>query len=297
MKKYPFLFVFVFVFVFQPAQGEESSVNLTPPDYDNFIHASSENWLEVAAIFGSITYLGAKEWEWGSSNFKFNDEGWFGMDTGSGGTDKLGHLYSSYVMSEFLTHSMVKKGYSVESSAEYSAYLSWSLMLYVEVFDGYSSDHGFSYEDLIANTAGIGVSYLRARYPDTVGDTLDLRVEYMPSEGMQGFHPITDYSGMKYIAVAKLSGLDSLKNTPLKYFEFQAGYYSRGFKKEDRPYTDYRTADMFIGVGLNLSELIFKPNRKRLGVVGKYADSITQYVQVPGISIRENIHSRSKLVN
>jgi hypothetical protein len=47
------------------------------------------------------------------------------MDTGSGGADKLGHLYSSYVMAEFLTHSLNNKGYSIGSSAKYSAYVSW----------------------------------------------------------------------------------------------------------------------------------------------------------------------------
>lgn len=294
MKNFIFLII-NFALCLQYTQAKEPPKDFALPDYANLTEASTENWLEIAGVFGGITYLGAKEWEWGSSSFKFNDEGWFGMDTGSGGADKLGHLYSSYVMTEFLTHRMNKKGYSIESSAKYSAYVSWGLMLYVEIFDGYSSDHGFSYEDLIANTTGIGVSYLKAKYPDILGDTLDLRIEYSPSKGMKGFHPVTDYSGLKYLAVTKLSGIDMFKNTPLKYLEFQVGYYSRGFKKDDRPFTDYKTSETFIGISLNLSELIFKPYRKKLGKVGKYANTLTQYMQVPGISIRENIKSRSML--
>tara|TARA_R110000751_G_scaffold299347_1_gene409951 strand:+ start:6591 stop:7484 length:894 start_codon:yes stop_codon:yes gene_type:complete len=295
VKKSIYLLV-IFIFCFQCLQAEETQRTVALPVYANITEASAENWLEIVGVFGGITYLGAKEWEWGSSSFKFNEEGWFDMNAGSGGADKLGHLYSSYLMTEFLTHRMSQKGYSVDSSAKYSAYLSWGLMLYVEIFDGYSADHGFSYEDLIANTTGIGVSYLKTKYPDVLGDTLDLRIEYSPSKGMKGFHPITDYSGMKYLAVAKLSGIDIFKNTPLKYLELQAGYYSRGFKKDDRPYTDFKTTEAFIGISLNLSELIFKPYRKNLGKVGQYADTITQYIQVPGISMRENIKSRSKLV-
>ncbi|WP_440903031.1 DUF2279 domain-containing protein [Catenovulum sp. SX2] len=267
------------------------------PDYQNFWHAAEENWLELGLVFSGITYLGLKEWEWGSSSFKFNDEGWFGMDTGSGGADKLGHLYSSYVMTEYLAHNMMDKGYSAESSALYSASAAWALMLYVEVFDGYSADHGFSYEDLIANSLGAGVSYLKTVYPDTWGDTLDLRIEYTPSKGMKGFHPVTDYSGMKYMAVAKLNGIDALKNTPLKYFELQLGYFSRGFSKEDSPYTDFRSTETFVGISINLDELLFNPYQKQLGKVGKYLQTATHYLQVPGISLRSDIHKRRKQVN
>ena len=295
MKKYIFL-CFNLIFSSHCLQAKQTPEAFSRPDYANLSNASAENWLEIVSIFGGITYLGAKEWEWGSSKFKFNEEGWFDMDTGSGGADKFGHLYSSYIMAEFLTHRMNNKGYTLDSSAKYSAYISWGLMLYVEVFDGYSADHGFSYEDLIANTTGIGISYLKAKYPDILGDTLDLRVEYSPSKGMKGFHPITDYSGMKYIAVAKLSGIDIFKNTPFKYLELQAGYYSRGFSKDDRLYTDYKTTEAFIGISLNLSELIFKPYRKELGKIGQYADTLTQYIQVPGISIVEKVKSRSEFV-
>lgn len=264
-----------------------------PKDYSDIWQAGEENWLEVAALFGGITYLGVKEWEWGSSEFKFNDEGWFGMDTGSGGADKLGHAYSSYVMAEFLTNSMLDKGYSVESSAEYSSYYSWGLMLYVEVFDGYSDDHGFSYEDLISNTAGIGLSYLKNVYPE-IGNKFDYRIEYKPSDGMEGFHPVTDYSGMKYMAVIKPAGFESLKNTPLKYFDFQLGYYTRGFDENDRPYTDYRTTETFIGISLNLDELLFKPYQSELGKVGQYGSALSHYLQVPGTSLRTDIGQRKK---
>ncbi|EWH08769.1 hypothetical protein DS2_15699 [Catenovulum agarivorans DS-2] len=271
--------------------SEKQPISIAP-DYQSFWHASEVNWLELGLVFSGITYLGVKEWDWGSASFKFNNEGWFGMDSGSGGADKLGHLYSSYVMTEYLAHNMIDKGYSAESSALYSAYAASALMLYVEVFDGYSADHGFSYEDLIANTMGVGVSYLKTVYPDTWGDTLDLRIEYKPSKGMKGFHPVTDYSGMKYMAVAKLNGIDVLKNTPLKYFELQLGYFTRGFNKDDRPYTDFRSTETFVGISINLDELLFNPYRQQLGKVGQYLRTATHYLQVPGISLRSDMHQR-----
>jgi hypothetical protein len=47
--------------------------------------------LESGAGLAGITVIGIQSWKWGSnSSFRFNSEGWFGEDTGSGGADKLG---------------------------------------------------------------------------------------------------------------------------------------------------------------------------------------------------------------
>jgi len=46
---------------------------------------------ETGAAFAGVTVLGITSWDWGSSkSFKFNSEGWFDKDTGSGGPDKHG---------------------------------------------------------------------------------------------------------------------------------------------------------------------------------------------------------------
>jgi hypothetical protein len=42
---------------------------------------------------------GFTNWEYGSGGPRFQDEGWFGRDTDEGGADKLGHFYSTYLMS------------------------------------------------------------------------------------------------------------------------------------------------------------------------------------------------------
>lgn len=111
--------------------------------------AAKELKWELGGLTGGILYLGLKEWDWGSSSFKFNDEGWFGMNRGSGGADKLGHLYSTYLMDEFLTDRLYQKTGNLKDAALKGAIFSGGLMLLVETFDGVSSDHGFSYEDLM----------------------------------------------------------------------------------------------------------------------------------------------------
>ena len=53
-------------------------------------------------------------------------------------------------------------------------------MLYVEVFDGFSSDHGFAREDVAMNLLGTGLAYARIVNP-RLRELLDFRMEYQPS--------------------------------------------------------------------------------------------------------------------
>ncbi|HIO92156.1 MAG TPA: DUF2279 domain-containing protein [Leucothrix mucor] len=255
--------------------------------------AAQELKWELGGLTGGILYLGLQEWDWGSSSFKFNNEGFFGMDTGSGGADKLGHLYTSYVMSEFLTDRLYHKTGNLNDAAMKGAIFSAGLMLFVEAFDGVSSDHGFSYEDLVMNTAGIGVSYLKNTVPG-LRNKLDLRVEYHRSKADTG-HPITDYTGYNYSAVLKLGGFKELRKTPLKYVELQLGYHTEGFKKGDRPYFDKKKTELYAGIGLDLSEALFKPLKKQTDseLVG-LADTFFRYYQAPGIYTTTSLQTRSQ---
>jgi hypothetical protein len=254
--------------------------------------AKALKW-ELGGLTAGITYLGLKEWRWGSSSFKFNDEGWFGLNTGSAGADKLGHLYSSYLMNEFLTDRLYNKTGNLSNSAFHSAIFSSGLMLFVETFDGVSSDHGFSYEDLIMNTTGIGISYLKNTVPE-LRNKLDLRVEYHRSQADKG-HPVTDYTGYNYSAVLKLGGFKQLKNTPLKYLELQLGYHAEGFKKDDRAYFKKKKARLYAGVGLDLSEVLFNPLKKQTdSKIINYADTFFRYYQAPGIYTTTSLQTREQ---
>ncbi|MGR6874823.1 DUF2279 domain-containing protein [Pseudomonas sp. HK3] len=251
----------------------------------------SAKW-EVGGLVSGITLLGMFSWDWGSSKFKMNSEGWFGMDTGSGGADKVGHLYTTYAMSEWLAYRLRTKNNNHHDSALYGALLGWSLMFYVELFDGFSSDHGFSNHDLLMNTIGSGFSYYKNTVP-WLKDTMDLRVEYLPSKAMKGLHPMTDYTGYKYIMAFKPAGLDTFKNSYLRYFELHLGYYSRGFKKEDAPYFDERTTSLYSAISINLSELIFKKIKRDPHKVYQKMNSFFQYYQVPNLYIDSDIKNRT----
>ncbi|MFT4241683.1 MAG: DUF2279 domain-containing protein [Acidovorax sp.] len=250
----------------------------------SFLENASRAKYETAALLAGITLLGAKSWNWGSSHsFKFNSEGWFGRGTGSGGADKLGHAFSSYSISNLLTDAMYFRGGSREDAALAAAMISFGLMSYVELFDGYSVDHGFSKEDMVMNLSGIGLSYLRSVVPG-LRDKLDFRLEYQKSSNSD-FRPLSDYMGQRYVFSLKLSGFDAFRTGPLRYVELQGGYYARGFKSADRSQRERTT---FLGVGVNLGELIFggRPASRDLYSMDHLGRAFLEHVQLPYTSYR-----------
>lgn len=251
-------------------------------------HSVWEDWREdvlatrweTGAVVAGVTALGAYSWDWGSSTrFKFNSEGWFGEQTGSGGSDKLGHAFSSYALTNVLTDQLVRKGRPVERAALSAALTTQAIMLYVEVFDGYSNNHGFAREDLAMNLMGTGLAYARAVTPG-LRERLDFRMEYQKS-GDKGFRPLSDYEGQKYLLAFKLGGLEGLRQTPLRYLELQTGYYARGFSKAARDAGLDRSRHTFVGIGVNLNELFFGQRSSQEDSLRHAGRLFFEHIQVP----------------
>ncbi len=245
---------------------------------------SATRW-ETGGTVAGVTALGLYSWDWGSSKkFRWNPEGWFGEDTGSGGADKLGHSFSAYAINNFLTERLISKGRTPERAALNAALTTQAIMLYVELFDGYSNDHGFAREDLVMNMLGSGLSYVRMVNP-RVRELLDFRLEYQ-SSGYKGFRPLSDYSGQKYLMAFKLSGVPPLRDTPLRYLELQAGYYTRGFLKAERDAGLDRSRHTFWGVGINLSELFFGQKTEHESQLKNAGRLFFEHVNVPHTAAR-----------
>lgn len=241
---------------------------------------------ETAALFAGITAVGLYSWDWGStSTFHTNSEGWFGRNTGSGGADKLGHAFTGYAFTNILTEAICAHGRSSPYAPLTSAVLSMGLMTYVEFFDGFSNDHGFSYEDMVMDALGVGFAYLRHRIPG-LREKLDFRLEYWPS-GHKGFRPLSDYSGQRYILALKLSGFETLRKTPLRYVELHAGYFTRGFFREERLAGEDRERTPFLGIGVNLNELFFgwRANESRT-CLDRVRRLFFEHIQIPYTSYR-----------
>jgi Predicted periplasmic lipoprotein (DUF2279) len=278
-----------------------SKVDTKPAPYSAkvFLHqAGSIPWRLGGATL-AITLTGVANWDWGSSPFHFHDEGWVGKDTKSLGMDKLGHGWSAFVLTEFFTDGIERAATDRRHASYTAGLLAMGLMTYIEVFDGYSKDHGFSPQDLTMDAAGITFSLLRRAVPG-LRDTLDFRLLYTPDQstfeslkcfprpsckhnGIVAAHdPVTDYSNQRYVLALKLAGFKPLAPTPLRLLELQGGYYARGFTADAELRGVPLRRRLFFGLGLNVGELLFpRPH----GWFQKGTRSGLEYLQVPHTAI------------
>ena len=262
------------------AQAQQSDYGL-----DTWVQDIKDTrWYTGGAVAG-VTALGMYSWGWGSSKtFRWNPEGWFGERPGSGGADKLGHAFTSYALTNVLADQLVRQGKPAERAALSAALTTQAIMLYVEVFDGYSNDHGFAREDVVMNMLGTGFAYARTVHPQ-LRDLLDYRMEYQPS-GYKGFRPFSDYEGQKYLLALKLGGFDALRKTPLRYFELQLGYDTRGFAKEAAAAGFERRRESFVGVGINLNSLLFGERGQSESELKNAGRLFFEHINVPHTAAR-----------
>lgn len=254
-------------------------------EFDMWLSDLNATKLESGAAFAGMTALGLRSWNWGSSNtFKVNAEGWFGTDTGSGGIDKLGHGFTSYAITNVIANRLLREGRSPQRAGLSAALTAQAIMLYVETFDGFSKDHGFSKEDLAFNAMGSALAYGRTVYPG-LSETLDFRMEYLPS-GYKGFRPFSDYAGQKFLFALKLGGFRAFSASPLRYVELQAGYYARGFSKPEADDGIGKSRSGFVGVGLNLNELFLGPDKKNDSNLINGGRLFFEHIQLPHTATR-----------
>lgn len=254
---------------------KQDASELGPYSAGSFWSQSASVPWDIAGIYGFTTAVGVLHWDWGSEGFHFHNEGWFGKKTGSLGTDKLGHAFTTYLYTEYLTQRIMQEADDPRGAAITAALLAMGVQTYVEVFDGFSVDHGFSYEDLTMDGIGALTSVLRSAYPE-FGRKVDFRMEYLPS-GNAKFSPLSDYSGQKYVMALKLAGFDSFADTPLRFLELQAGYYARGFTAQEKARGEKRRREPYVGIGLNLQPLFAESDT----APALAAQRVLEYVQVP----------------
>ena len=198
-----------------------------------------------------IFYWGKKYWKWGTKSFHFQSEPWFEKDSKTGGSDKTGHFYMTYLLSRVLSSRMEDRGWDVYQASLAGTFSGLLAMTLLEVGDG-TSEYGFSKEDLIADTLGATLSYILRTNP-SLDDFIDIRLEYLPTKDyLSNGDNTTDYSGMRHLAAFKLGGFKSLQRSYWSLLEFQIGYYSRGYRKYD---TVPQSQHLYFGVGLSLADL------------------------------------------
>ena len=205
---------------------------------------------------GVVMAWGTAFWDYFTISPVIKNEGWFGdyTETKYGGADKMGHMYSTYLWSLGFSSLYEYWGMKEEDALLYGPLTSWTFQFLMEVGDSFSASQGFSYEDAVMNTVGAAFYYVREKYP-SVKSKLDLRLEYIPDFNSD-VDFFTQYNSMKYLFALKFSGFEDIKDTPMKYFELQLGYYTRGYSERDNFIDENRERVIYAGIGINSSEVL-----------------------------------------
>lgn len=260
-----------------------SNADAQEPDLaSDFSHQWTREQKAIAmnlGIVAVITGYGFAQWGWGETAFAYNSEGWFESSTDSGGADKLGHAYTSAVITA-ITSSLCKGwGYENDDAALLGACSSMLATTLIEVGDGFSDEHGFSWEDQAFNVAGVGLEYLRQSFPE-FGKRVQFRWEYFPSTKVRSGEEMdifTDYEGSRWMLALPLKGW-MRERSWLDWVDVLVGYGTRDFEDRQDPLSDRGDRHPFIGIGINIPLI---QERLHLGHPSRFFD----YFQIPGTAV------------
>lgn len=204
-----------------------------------------------AAIITGVLYSFYKSWyagsETGGFHFYNDNREWLMMD-------KLGHANSCYNFANLGFEALSMTGMDEKHSILYGAPLGITIMTFVEVFDGLSSDWGFSWGDMTANILGTGLfvgqqalwheqrialkySYHNSGSPKyDVSNPLTMERDYiMGKDWLDRFYE--DYSGITIWAACDVKSLFMKENSKYpSWLGWAIGYGAKGMTGEYNNY-------------------------------------------------------------
>jgi hypothetical protein len=268
----------------------DETINLPVNLYDTLQFSSEKRpYIRYSLYaFGPLFMIGygLGTWGWNSADFHLKPENPLGAHAINGGADKYGHLFGNYAMKRLTTFLFKASGSSATMANLEGALLTEIITTAGEIGDGFGPNYGFDPYDMLANQAGILIGVL-LDYSPFLDRIFAVRWEYFPSKAMkQRFdiahhHDIfTDYSGQKVMLTTKLGGIPYLSITPLRYINFDSGYYARGYRPAKG--FDRRTRNYYVGLSVNFS--IAFGDILPTGYVSSSCQTFFNYIQVPRVN-------------
>lgn len=264
--------------VYGPPETAEAPVEAGKHNVSFGRQIGSMKW-ELGLAFGWMTVSNTvKVSQDGARGFRFVDEGWFGDNTFNLGMDKLAHAWNTYWLTDMI-EARIRHKTGASNAALPAATMAMGLMLYSELWDAHKKTSGFSFQDLAMNAAGAGFSVLRNSVPK-LDEKLDFRLQLTPNSDIYTFSGTRHYRQMRYLLALKLAGFKGMERSPLRFVELHAGYYATGFTAAEEQRGEERRQRPFVGIGINLSQLLFG-GRRPSGWAGRAVSEGLQYLQVP----------------
>ncbi|QNE06129.1 DUF2279 domain-containing protein [Croceicoccus marinus] len=237
---------------------------------------------EALVMLGYFTIRAGSKLLRETDGFKFKDEGWFGKDTEYVGVDKFAHAWNTYLAAEILHNRLHRNANASEGDALTAGALAFGFVAYNELSDAIEPDSGWSWNDIVMNGLGAGFSVLRNTVPG-VKEKIAFKIEIVPNEDFWTYSGPRRFEQQRFMFALKGAGFEDLRDTPLRFLDLQLGYGAEGFEPEDRAAGIEPKRHVFVGVGLNVGELLFGGSRSGAARAGW---SALDYFQVPYTSVR-----------
>jgi len=211
------------------------------------IDSNNKN-LYKAAVFTSAYYAGSlfvlgKTWYKGRDRVPFH---FYNDNRAYLQVDKLGHTFGAYVYSYIGYHFLLNSGLSWKEALIYGGTMGLVLQIPVEIMDGIYEGYGFSWGDMIANSAGSAL---------VIGQELVFREQLIKykfsfwespyaakAHGYLGCTTLdrifNDYNGHTYWLSAPVELLTSKKKIP-NWLNIAVGYSANGMYGEFENITNY----------------------------------------------------------
>ncbi len=182
------------------------------------------------------------EFKWGGDGFEIlHPSTYFGRDQYAGGSDKLGHAWSTMGLARATTETLVQLGgYDRFHSTLLGAGLADLLFFGVEIKDGFYYE--FSYGDFFFDSIGAALAVAMSLSP-RFDEMFDFRVQYFPSTEYRAqldhgnVNIAEDYSGEIYMAAFHLGAIHALRDQSWggwsRFVDVAAGFGTRGYKPDE----------------------------------------------------------------
>lgn len=234
----------------------------SPADTLNMQRGKAMAWTTGALTAGSLLWLNQM---WYASYERtplhsYDDSGeWLGMD-------KIGHALSVYHAGYLGMKSMEWAGYNKRQALWIGGSYGWFYMLAVELMDGRSSGWGFSWSDMMANTAGYallaaqeltwGEQRMRLKYSFSPSPYAQYRPEVLGENLSQQW--LKDYNGQTYwlsINIASFVPWERFPNWLNLAFGYGAEAMLTGFPEDNHWGSDGRYRQFYLSFDVDLTRI------------------------------------------
>jgi len=234
-----YFFVFYHLFVLLLISGTKGVLYAQPNDSAKCRKISL--WAGYATVYvGSMTVL-YQTWYKNYTQTSFH---WFNDNDEWLQMDKAGHAFTSFQLSHASSSIMSWAGYSKKQSILWGTFSSWFVMNSIEIFDGFSSNWGASYGDILANTAGAAMFFGQAyffnhkpfslKYSFHFTDYPEVRPDELGKTKIEQI--LKDYNGQTYWLSVNIN--DLISSFRPRWLNLAIGYSVKGMisgHAEDTP--------------------------------------------------------------